>query len=299
MFLKQITLYFNTLRYTKHQRVWFHATRHTPYPTNDTMDQHLPASHPHLRSLTECPGCTAQDTCLKPQEHDTFPSELALDHTSTLFGQMKHWTRHALVTTNTPPSTWPAHVEKATINDLITSGINPTDAQAISLTGTLSRTVRETKAGSWLIGVAYPATPGELLLFPDYQHIVNTSNLDMKQLVQQLSKDQTHSTTTTLPHHATILICAHQQRDRRCGYAGPILYHHFIQALKARGPSAQASVRVLMTSHVGGHKFAGNVIIYPAGIWYGRVTPCHVDAVLEHTVFGNTVLRELYRGHLS
>jgi hypothetical protein len=36
---------------------------------------------------------------------------------------------------------------------------------------------------------------------------------------------------------------------------------------------------LLKTSHIGGHKLSGNVVIYsPAGrgIWYGRVKPEHV-----------------------
>ncbi|RKP22584.1 Sucraseferredoxin-like protein, partial [Syncephalis pseudoplumigaleata] len=94
----------------------------------------------------------------------------------------------------------------------------------------------------------------------------------------------------------------------RCGIAGPILHQQFVKALEARrrqqGQSSSAdnggnnddSIGVFMVSHTGGHKFAGNVLVYPAGIWYGRVNACHVDAILDRTVFDNQVIRELYRG---
>ena len=32
---------------------------------------------------------------------------------------------------------------------------------------------------------------------------------------------------------------------------------------------------------VGGHKFAGNVIVYPSGTWYGRVLTCHVPLLID------------------
>ena len=46
-------------------------------------------------------------------------------------------------------------------------------------------------------------------------------------------------------------------------------------------PEGNGSKRALLlkVSHVGGHKFAGNMVLYTpsgAGIWYGRVTPKQV-----------------------
>lgn len=46
-------------------------------------------------------------------------------------------------------------------------------------------------------------------------------------------------------------------------------------------------VLVAKISHIGGHKYAGNVIIYlPNGtaIWYGRVTPRDVGAIVRHSL---------------
>lgn len=37
---------------------------------------------------------------------------------------------------------------------------------------------------------------------------------------------------------------------------------------------------VIKTSHIGGHKFAGNLIVYSprgTGVWYGRVSPKEVS----------------------
>ena len=64
-----------------------------------------------------------------------------------------------------------------------------------------------------------------------------------------------------------------------------------------------------MISHVGGHAFAGNVIIYTppnwgsesnalrrTGIWYGRVEPRHVEGIVTETLLGGKIIKELFRG---
>ncbi|CAE6418636.1 unnamed protein product [Rhizoctonia solani] len=68
-----------------------------------------------------------------------------------------------------------------------------------------------------------------------------------------------------------------------------------------RKPESDFSQRVLIlrNSHIGGHKFAGNVIIYfPTGngVWYGRVSTHEVQAVVESTIVGGKVLPALLRG---
>ena len=99
----------------------------------------------------------------------------------------------------------------------------------------------------------------------------------------------------------SVLICAHKQRDKRCGIAGPLLQAELRREVEERKaalerhaelaeagqsdlPTPQAPfvpVHVLLISHTGGHKYAGNVIVYPGGVWYGRVNPCHVHVLLD------------------
>lgn len=67
-----------------------------------------------------------------------------------------------------------------------------------------------------------------------------------------------------------------------------------------------------LVSHVGGHAWAGNVIVYVPpdyrlvsgmisplagkGVWYGRVQPKHVDGIVEETIQRGRVIEELLRG---
>jgi len=70
--------------------------------------------------------------------------------------------------------------------------------------------------------------------------------------------------------------------------------------------------RVHQVSHIGGHKFAGNVIVYippilgneghplaGQGVWYGRVEPKHVEGIVSETVEGGRVIKELFRGGID
>lgn len=66
-----------------------------------------------------------------------------------------------------------------------------------------------------------------------------------------------------------IFVCAHGTRDRRCGICGPAVITRFKDEIETHG--FQSKVFVRPCSHIGGHKYAGNVIIFGATI-DGEVT---------------------------
>ncbi|KAI1531803.1 Suc-Fer-like domain containing protein [Pyrenophora tritici-repentis] len=101
----------------------------------------------------------------------------------------------------------------------------------------------------------------------------------------------------------TVLICGHGGRDQRCGILGPLLQSSFRREFERRDIEADVG----LISHIGGHKYAGNVIMYlptnmqgnalkGSGIWYGRVGPENVEGVVEETLVGGRVITELLRG---
>jgi hypothetical protein len=137
----------------------------------------------------------------------------------------------------------------------------------------------------------------------------------------------------------TILICGHGGRDMRCGIMRPVLQAEFESALRRKGFTINSNghdvagitvdgpnhANIGSISHVGGHKYAGNVIIYippefmtssssssstsadrhnPSplagkGIWYGRVEPKHVEGLVEETIFNGRVVEEHFRGGIG
>lgn len=132
-----------------------------------------------------------------------------------------------------------------------------------------------------------------------------------------------------------VLICGHGGRDMRCGVAGPILRDEFEVKLASKGLSVQkgavqinpeeskqidgvgggVGARVGLISHIGGHKFAGNIIVYLPpemktkngqkhplaghGIWYGRVEPKHVEGIVEQTILEGKVIEDMFRGGID
>ncbi|KAG0091896.1 hypothetical protein BGZ93_005301 [Podila epicladia] len=103
---------------------------------------------------------------------------------------------------------------------------------------------------------------------------------------------------------AAIMICSHKKRDKRCGVTAPILGKEFKRILRSKDlyGDAEGDVEIWMVSHIGGHKFAGNVIVHRSdgmAVWYGRVEPCHCQAIVDATIERGEVIRELYRGSMK
>ncbi|KAI0457012.1 Sucraseferredoxin-like protein [Xylaria acuta] len=134
-----------------------------------------------------------------------------------------------------------------------------------------------------------------------------------------------------------VLICGHGGRDMRCGVMGPVLQAEFERqlppaglellhgplidesvfapALSGTGGEGPSTARVGLISHIGGHKFAGNIIIYlpPTlknnagnphplaghGVWYGRVEPKHVEGVVQETIVKGNIITDHFRGAIK
>ncbi|KAL5602799.1 hypothetical protein FOBRF1_010332 [Fusarium oxysporum] len=133
-----------------------------------------------------------------------------------------------------------------------------------------------------------------------------------------------------------VLICGHTGRDARCGIMAPVLQTEFEDKLEMEGfdvlhgpvqvnlgdkqriqgetGEGKTTARVGLISHIGGHKFAGNVIIYlppdlkmgdephplaGCGIWYGRVDPKNVEGIVKETILRGNVVADMFRGGID
>ncbi|KAK2731472.1 hypothetical protein FQN57_003367 [Myotisia sp. PD_48] len=70
------------------------------------------------------------------------------------------------------------------------------------------------------------------------------------------------------PHAAVILLCSQRTRDARCGQSAPLLRREFERHLRTYGlyrdmnDERPGGVGIYFISHVGGHKYSANVLIY-------------------------------------
>lgn len=129
-----------------------------------------------------------------------------------------------------------------------------------------------------------------------------------------------------IEHSLTVLICGHGGRDMRCGVMAPALENEFQRTLQSQGFTSASSdgttidspdhANIGLISHIGGHKYAGNVIVYippkrtigssgephplaGKGIWYGRIEPKHVQGIVDETIFGGRVVTDHFRGGID
>ncbi|KAK4804960.1 hypothetical protein SAY86_004777 [Trapa natans] len=101
-----------------------------------------------------------------------------------------------------------------------------------------------------------------------------------------------------------IFVCSHGSRDRRCGVCGPALVSRFREEIEMY--SLQGKVSVSPCSHIGGHKYAGNVIVFGtdpggsiSGHWYGYVAPEDVPELLEQHIGRGEIVDRLWRGQMG
>lgn len=90
-----------------------------------------------------------------------------------------------------------------------------------------------------------------------------------------------------------ILVCT-DSKSRQCKKGGPEVLKAFEKAIKARKLGRQ--VLVTEVGHVGGCGLGPNVIVYPEGIWYGRVEPGDVDEIIAEHILAGRVVQRLLRG---
>ena len=90
-----------------------------------------------------------------------------------------------------------------------------------------------------------------------------------------------------LVDHPIFVVCTHGQRDRCCARYGRPLYAALCELSEAD--------RVWQATHVGGDRFAGNLVCLPEGLYFGRVGAGDAWRVLEEYLAGRIHL-DCYRG---
>ncbi|KAH9576003.1 hypothetical protein CY35_01G140700 [Sphagnum magellanicum] len=150
------------------------------------------------------------------------------------------------------------------------------------------------------------ATNGDVLIFPDMVKYKGLGESDVESFVDEVlvaGKEWALGTPEPLSGFH-VFICGHGSRDKRCGTCGPPLKETFSEELSKLGLKDQVFVR--LCSHIGGHKYAGNVIIFGhsengivTGHWYGYVTPDDVTELIEQHICQGRIIDRLWRGQMG
>ena len=87
--------------------------------------------------------------------------------------------------------------------------------------------------------------------------------------------------------HPLLLVCTHGKHDRCCARYGRPLYEALAEVADEGW--------VWQCSHVGGDRFAGNLVVLPEGLYFGRTRADEAWTVLDEYLGGRIHL-PLYRG---
>lgn len=130
-------------------------------------------------------------------------------------------------------------------------------------------------------------------------------------------------TSRPCAHSALILLCSQKTRDARCGQSAPLLRKELERHLRTKGlfrdldDERPGGVGIYFISHVGGHKYSANVMVYRKRnafgmdddedkdtvaeteavqeanqcIWLARIKPEHCEGLVNFTVLKGKVVR--------
>lgn len=204
-----------------------------------------------------------------------------IQNSETQVGTVQYFEQHFFV--STPNADWPTHVETMgyveTLNRLLLAYDQELD-QRLKMTA-----FHDPKQGETVRILCFPSQieyrvlPGRLGAWAEAYFKGDRFNSEF---------------LPSLIVKRWVFVCAHGTRDQRCGDCGPPIIAAVKESFGAGGHGI--AVEVAGTSHVGGHKYAGNVLIYPEGDWYGSLKAADIPRLVKAHFGEGKILWEFWRG---
>ncbi|CAG7910127.1 unnamed protein product [Brassica rapa] len=215
-----------------------------------------------------------------------------------LAGTVEFYERHVFLCYK-KPSFWPARIEASEFDRLPRLLSSVVSARKCDMKKETLLTICEGHDGT-------ETSNGDVLIFPDMIRYRRLTHFDVDTFVEEvLVKDVVWLPGNPEPLSGSyVFVCCHGSRDRRCGVCGPSLVSRFREEIEMCGLEGEVSVSPC--SHIGGHKYTGDVIIYGSNInqrvtgnWYGLVTLEDVPQLLEQHIYRGQILDRLWRGEMG
>ncbi|PBP27878.1 sucrase/ferredoxin domain containing protein [Diplocarpon rosae] len=211
-----------------------------------------------------------------------YPRGFKIEEEDKLYGHVKGWDMHVLVATG--KADWVRDVadEKGSLMEAIEK-----KADAKITNGRLMLSASNIPTQNRSSDYAEPTT----VLLPAFIIIENVTPKSVNTLITQYINNAPTNTTPLgpfsippslpdplptaeqmtsrpSPHRALILLCSQKTRDARCGQSAPLLRKEMERHLRSYGlyrdldDERPGGVGIYFISHVGGHKYSANVMIY-------------------------------------
>lgn len=150
---------------------------------------------------------------------------------------------------------------------------------------------------------------GDILILPQFVWVKNIKLHDIELLGPLLNQIVQATTKSELPigdvngmtvdldaNRSWMFLCSHRKRDKRCGVTAPIIkkeidcYTRDFDMYRDVGDDRPGGIQVAFVNHIGGHKYAANLIIYlrDSGkmVWLALIKPNNVKPVIDECVLG-------------
>ncbi|KAJ5788396.1 hypothetical protein N7457_003386 [Penicillium paradoxum] len=228
------------------------------------------------------------------------PNNVKIDTTLPMYGFIKEFHAHVLVATGKTDWAPKIEQEEGSLMEAFKSEGKSKHGRIMISASNLNGPNGEVPGGS----------KTTILLLPSFTFVDEVAYSDVKHVVEKFidvplgspSQPVTDSRLTSrpCPHDYVILLCSHKRRDARCGITAPLIKKEMERHLRKRNlyrdmdDDRPGGVGIYFVSHVGGHKFSANVLVYRKKeqqmIWLARVKPEHCEGIVNYTVLEGKVV---------
>ena len=261
------------------------------------------ASATSATSGTSTKTISGQDISIAVDEHGNVP--VAPYSGLPLAGTAPSYQVHLVVHphhTSRPASTWPSHLESVSplMSELdsrskkgaslegfgisfsegsLRSDTSASGAEWDPTTSRMMRPVPNSAAEDELFVVYAYTQPGKIAKIGPLSLKTLDQGAPFRQKLDQALQQACAQTGKPKPEDEThVYVCTHASRDCRCGVAGELVLNSLREQVRKNEAELIASsrpspkkVHVWPISHVGGHAWAANALVYPHGDWYGNL----------------------------
>lgn len=248
----------------------------------------------------ECDSCACEDSNENSSDEAKF-AKLKIEMEDPLFGSSKTSKIHFIVPTSQTDWAHDACSEKrGSVQNRVATWIDANKSQYKGGVGEVMRCSVSSMPIDIMDIDVMRGKKNNVLVLPHFLWIKNLKADDvggtLEELVPLLVANKREElmkkdNIEEAKEQSFIFLCSHNTRDKRCGITAPILKKHFEEELREKGLFRDISdfrpdgCSVFYVNHVGGHKYAANVIIYlkksHSLIWLARVTPKHTKSIID------------------